>query len=285
MAHSGTEQKTGYLNGDFALFHLKDMKNTQFEYHYHDFNKIIVFISGSVTYLIEGRAYRLKPWDILFVNNNELHRPIIDPSVTYERIVIWVNPDFLEKHGGECDFFTCFKLAGKRENNLLRPGSALLKDFGPILAGLENACKSTGFGATILKNSIFFQFLIVITRELLGISSGSGINDIISDGQIREILDYINLNLNSDLSVDTLAARFYMSRYHLMHKFREQTGFPVHSYIVQKRLIKADALVRAGVTAAQACEQSGFSDYSSFVRAYKKMFGTSPKNRTGRLAK
>ena len=129
MAHSGTEQKTGYLNGDFALFHLKDMKNTQFEYHYHDFNKIIVFISGSVTYLIEGRAYRLKPWDILFVNNNELHRPIIDPSVTYERIVIWVNPDFLEKHGGECDFFTCFKLAGKRENNLLRPNPVLLQAF------------------------------------------------------------------------------------------------------------------------------------------------------------
>jgi mannose-6-phosphate isomerase-like protein (cupin superfamily) len=115
-----TESKRGYLNGDFALFHLKDMKSMQFEYHYHDFNKIIIFISGSVTYLVEGIAHRLRPWDILFVSSNEVHKPIIDSAVLYERIVIWVNPGFLQNHSDDCDLFTCFKLAGERKNNLLR---------------------------------------------------------------------------------------------------------------------------------------------------------------------
>jgi hypothetical protein len=44
--------KRGYLNKDFEFFHLKDNKAMQFEFHYHDFNKIIIFISGNVTYLI-----------------------------------------------------------------------------------------------------------------------------------------------------------------------------------------------------------------------------------------
>ena len=33
----------GYLNEDFLLFHLKDCKGEQYEYHYHDFYKIIYF--------------------------------------------------------------------------------------------------------------------------------------------------------------------------------------------------------------------------------------------------
>lgn len=72
--------KSGYLNNDFQLFHLKDKKNQEFEFHYHDFNKIIIFLSGKVTYLIEGKAYNLKPWDILLVNNHDVHKPIIDSS-------------------------------------------------------------------------------------------------------------------------------------------------------------------------------------------------------------
>jgi quercetin dioxygenase-like cupin family protein len=61
--------KRGYLNEDFHFFRLKDQKKNEFEYHYHDFNKIIIFLSGEVTYLIEGKSYILKPWDILLVGH------------------------------------------------------------------------------------------------------------------------------------------------------------------------------------------------------------------------
>jgi AraC-like DNA-binding protein/mannose-6-phosphate isomerase-like protein (cupin superfamily) len=281
--HELTEQKRGYLKGDFELFHLKDMKSMQFEYHYHDFNKIFIFISGDVTYLIEGRAYSLKPWDILFVNNREIHKPIIDPDTLYERIVIYVNPDFLEKHSDECSLFTCFDLANERNSNLLRLDGVRLKDLKQILAKLEEAIRSKGFGSHILKNSIFLQLLVTLSRELLGTESSAETSDIVSDEAIQLILDYINANISSDLSIDTLASIFFTSRYHLMHKFKLQTGYSVHSYILQKRLIKADHLVKSGRPIAQAAEESGFYDYSSFVRAFKKMFGQSPKNRSKSL--
>lgn len=57
--------KTGYLKEDFRLFHINDRTDREFEWHYHDFHKIIVFVSGKVTYHIEGKAYHLKPQDIL----------------------------------------------------------------------------------------------------------------------------------------------------------------------------------------------------------------------------
>lgn len=277
-ADLSADSKRGYLKGDFALFHLSDMKNIQFEYHYHDFNKIIIFISGNVTYLIEGNAYRLRPWDILFVSSSELHKPVIDPSVMYDRIVIWLNPGFLSSHSRDCDLFTCFNLTcGK--GNLLRLDGKALEYTRTLCTSLEEACKSMEFGSVVLKNAILLQLMIVLTRELIKDSGNDEIKDINSDKYIKDILDYIYANLKDDLTIDSLAARFYMSRYHLMHKFKQLTGYSVHSYILKKRLIKADALIKSGIAAMQACEQCGFNDYSNFVRSYKKLFGSSPRNR------
>ena len=278
-AFSTNEQKRGYLNSDFEYFHLKDRKDIKFEYHYHDFSKIIIFISGNVTYLIEGKAYRLKPWDILFVGSNQIHRPDIDPSVLYDRAAIWVNPGFLEKHSLESDMLTCFHLTAERNVNLLRLEPNENKYVESLLTRLEEACKTGGFGADVLKNAIFLQLIVVLTRELLGRSGAKEMGDIVTDANIQKILNYINSNIDSDLSVGTLADRFYLNRYHLMHKFKQQTGFSVHGFVLQKRLLRADSLIRDGTPAAHACEMSGFNDYSNFVRAYKRQFGSSPKKR------
>lgn len=274
-----SDLKRGYLKSDFAFFHLKDMKSMHFEYHYHDFNKIIFFISGHITYFIEGKAYGLKPWDILFVSSSEVHKCVIDPSVMYERIVIWINPGFLENHSEECSLFTCFDHAGERNRNVLRLDNAVLNDVKMLLPRLEDACRNSGFGQTILKNSIFMHVLVLLTRELLGKGDAKDVHDTVIDENIQNVLNYINTNICADLSIESLADRFYLNRYHLMHKFKQQTGYSVHSYILQKRLMKADTLIKSGIPAGQACEESGFNDYSSFVRAFKKMFGLPPKSR------
>ena len=82
-----TLEKTGYLKEEFRLFHINDRTDREFSYHYHDFHKIIVFLSGKVTYHIEGKAYHLKPRDILLVSQGAIHKPEIDPSVPYERYI------------------------------------------------------------------------------------------------------------------------------------------------------------------------------------------------------
>ena len=77
--------------------------------------------------------------------------------------------------------------------------------------------------------------------------------------------------------MDLLAKQFYMSRYYLMHRFKEVTGYTVHQYITQKRVLKAGELIRAGIPVMKAAEESGFSEYSSFLRAFQKTFHMSPR--------
>lgn len=278
-----TENKTiyykrGYLHNNFELFHVKDKKNLQFEFHYHDFNKIIIFLSGKVTYLIEGKAYKLKPWDILLVNSNEIYKPIIDAGETYERIVIWVNSLFLTKQdNGDGKLLTCFTLAAQRKMNLLRLRPEQLPGIKNILFELADADRRQEFGNTLLKNSLFLQFLVYLNRIFLGIEKDKEQPDIQYDKTIAQILHYINENLNEDLSMDKLASVFFLSKYYLMHKFKQHTGYTLHNYILQKRLIAANTFMQAGQSITTACTNAGFSDYSNFLRAFKKMFGLSPK--------
>lgn len=284
---SALTSKRGYLNRDFEFFHLKDQKYMHFEYHYHDFVKILIFISGKVTYLIEGKAYRLRPWDILLVGNEEIHKPIIEPGAIYERFIIWVNPIFIEKHNSaDCNLMTCFKLALQEKYNLIRPDMEVINNIRFMLLQLEYACKSEEFGSHILKNSILMQLIVHLNREYLKESNNrkgkcsDNIDsiDIKYDKTIEKVLDYINSNLDDNLSIDNLSSKFYISKYYLMHKFKKHTGYSLHQYILHKRLIKAGTLVKQGVPPTQVCTECGFGDYSNFVRAFKKMYGSSPKN-------
>ena len=95
-------QKTGYLKEDFRLFHIKDQTEREFSWHYHDFHKIVVFLSGKVTYHIEGKAYHLKPRDILLVSQGDIHKPEIDASVPYERYILWIREDIVKTQLNNC---------------------------------------------------------------------------------------------------------------------------------------------------------------------------------------
>ena len=98
------------------------------------------------------------------------------------------------------------------------------------------------------------------------------------DPKMEEVLRYIGEHLEEDLSVDALANRFYLSRYYLMHRFKAVTGYTLHQYISQKRLLRAGELIRAGVPVMKAAEQAGFTEYSTFLRAFRSTFHMSPKD-------
>ncbi|CUU46636.1 MULTISPECIES: AraC family transcriptional regulator [Clostridium] len=269
--------KSGYLNNDFQLFHLKDKKNQEFEFHYHDFNKIIIFLSGKVTYLIEGKAYNLKPWDILLVNNHDVHKPIIDSSEIYERIIIWANSDFIENHNYEnCDLSTCFRLANEKSFNLIRLNSKLQDNIKFIIDSLMTSFNSQDFGSKLLSNSLFIQLLVYLNRVHL---NNMYINDEASlkyDKQIEKILKYINNNLSENLSTETLSQKFYISKYYLMHKFKKETGYTLHNYVNQKRLLMAKDLISSGEQITKVYLLCGFNDYTCFLRSFKNLFKKSP---------
>ena len=271
--------KVGYLNDNFKIFHIRDKKDIKFEYHHHDFSKIVILIDGNLTYYIEGKAYILKPWDILFVNKNEIHKPVVNPNKYYERIVIWLNPDFMAKYAqGNNDLLKCFEVAIKNNYNLLRLNMKSIEIIKNLIQDIQNCNNSNEFGSEILKESLFVQLMVLMNRLFLNSDKNRDIEDIQYDKTIEGVLNYINSNLENDLSIDTIASEFFISKYYLMRKFKNQIGSSIHNYVVQKRLILARSLISDGLSMSSVCSRCGFNDYSSFVRAFKKVYGVSPSN-------
>ena len=264
-------EKTGYLEQDFRLFHIKDQTKREFSYHYHDFHKVIIFLSGKAAYHIEGKSYYLKPWDILLVNRHAIHKPEIDFSVPYERFVLWIRDDIKST-----ELLRCFQKAIDRSYNLIRLDSDTQEKLKQLLYELEAALKDEKFGSELLGSALFTQFMVYVNRIFLEKQYIYDAHSYSSDSQIEELLRYINHNLTEDLSIETLARKYYLSKYHMMRKFKEETGYTVHNYIISKRLLLARTKISEGTTILKASQLSGFSDYTTFSRAYKKQFGTAP---------
>ena len=143
-------EKTGYLNEEFRLFHLCDRQDRAFPYHYHDFHKVIVFLSGKVTYHIEGKSYHLKPWDILLVSRHAIHRPEIDAGVPYERFILYVREELTQGL-----LTQCFQKAADRSFSLIRLNPKLQERLKDILYELERSLHAEAFGNELLCTSLF----------------------------------------------------------------------------------------------------------------------------------
>ena len=256
---------------DFRLFHIKDQTEREYHYHYHDFHKIVIFLSGKVTYHIEGKAYHLRPWDILLVNQGDIHMPDISTEMPYERFILWIRDDLHDQA-----LTTCFQKARDRSFNLIRLNSRIQERLRDILSELENSIHGEAFCSDLLSYALFSQFMVYVNRIFLEDNYVLDPDSYTSDSQIEDLVRYINRHLEEDLSIDRLSQKYYLSKYHLMRKFKEETGYTIHNYIVSKRLLQARSLIIQRVPVMKAARQCGFQDYTTFVRAYKKQFGASP---------
>ena len=116
-------------------------------------------------------------------------------------------------------------------------------------------------------------YLSVIINEL----STAKFSDGIYSENTAEIIEYINEHITENLKLDNICERFFISKTHLIRKFKSLTGTTVWDYILAKRLVMARVLLQSGERPYDIFLKCGFNDYCSFFKAYKAKFGVSPK--------
>lgn len=95
--------------------------------------------------------------------------------------------------------------------------------------------------------------------------------------RINRVFEFIDQNLESDLSLNTVSEIAFFSAFHFHRVFKFVTEETLHEYVKRRRIEKsASDLLHKNITATEIAHKYGFSDNSSYSRAFKKYFGVSP---------
>ena len=93
---------------------------------------------------------------------------------------------------------------------------------------------------------------------------------------MQESLDYIEDNLQTEITAAELADRAGFSLFHYYRLFQQATGLPVMQYILRRRLLHGVYAMKQGRGKAEAALLYGFDTYPGFYRAFCREFGATP---------
>lgn len=260
------------LRQDFQLSHNRDPYFRTMEFHAHDFLELYYFLDGSVTYYIEDQVYDLCPGDLLIIPAGKMHRPVIaNEHAAYERMVLWITPQYLQGIDSP---------AGDLQKNLQKVGE---HGYCVPFRGDE-----TVFVTALLKKLLYMQkndtdpkFCAgAVELYLWTIFRSYGVIDTTHRNEtqvVPQVIRYITEHFSEPLTLEDIAAEFFVSKSYLNRHFKAYTNSTVYAYIMALRLTHARRMLREGIPAVEAGRECGFSDYSTFYKAFKTQTGLSPQ--------
>jgi AraC family transcriptional regulator len=99
---------------------------------------------------------------------------------------------------------------------------------------------------------------------------------VVSDERILRAVSYIRSHIDSELTLETVAAEAFLSPSRFRHLFVEQTGMALRPYILWRRFLRVWELLMAGETLSAAAHRAGFADAAHLTRTSRRMFGFPP---------
>lgn len=246
----------------FEVFHYKEPRPDTVEVHHHDFYEVYNLLAGEVSYWVDGKIYHLRQGDILLINPMELHRPLVQQDSKYERFVLWINKNYLDALSQSGSLTKCFQSG----SNHFRGASVT-----PLFSNLVTEIHSNKYASDIYAQGIFLQLMVELNRL-----SPVGVATTELSQLTVDVIEHIANQFSKELSLDSLANHFHISKYHLSHEFKRETGTSIYHYITLKRLAAARQMLIEGTPPGEVYTACGFRDYTVFYKAFKAEYGTSP---------
>ena len=242
-----------------VTFQLTD-KSTPDEREIHTYHEILYFIEGEAELLTENSRRVLNNRSLLIIPRETYHFFKLFKS-NFLRLKISI-PEQLEHSIPLSDVMNSLRVTDHLSDGVAFVLNRLMR----ILQDKDGDKKP--FYA-------YAAFLMLI--EEIDTRSDQGKDTILGQpGIAPKIIRYISENLSGDLSVAALANSMNISSSGIIHSFKKELGISLHHYITQRRLIYARELIINGHKPSKIYLDCGYSDYSSFYRAYVKFFGGPP---------
>ena len=237
-----------------------NMAADHFTTHYHDRCEMIFYVSGDVSYIVEGRSYKLSHGDIVISRPTVMH--VISPAqnTTYERYNVILNEKLIPqkiwnklKHG--YDVYHC-------------GGTERISELTAKLDYYYNRFDEEDYSRLVFN---------IIEEIIYNLSVLDGDNELaVTNPILEKALSYIREHLTTLSGVEEISNALYITKSHLHHLFSKHLQITPAKYITSKRILLAQKKIRKGGKPTTVFLECGFDDYATFFRNYKKHFGYSP---------
>lgn len=254
--------------------------NKDYQLHCHNFFEIYYFLEGDIDYLVEGTHYKPVPHSLLLLAPNVFHGVRVNNENTYRRVALHFYPELLSLERRAL-LLSVFPGTAKDDSKEIYYEGMAKEKFYPFLEALIE-CAELPADLQSAMVPVYLEALLSRIRVCGGSSNPPDSKEGSSE-TINQVIAYLNEQFTSQITLDLVAAKFCLSKHHLNKVFRKATGTTLWDYLSYKRVIYAKQLLMGGHSAEEASRMSGFSDYSAFYRAYRKITGNSPVKDRGAL--
>ena len=263
------------LSKDFEVFYYSDVGLSNLKSHSHDYYEFYFFLEGNVRMHIEDQIFTPTPGSLMVIPPRKAHfAKIMDTAVPYRRFVFWLSLDYCKGLSAlSSDYLFLTKKADAGEN-IFHFESIEFNSIQSKVFSLIEEVHGDRFGREA-RLSLCVNDLLLHMGRLVYENEHQRVTDTSTD-LYNVVLAYIEEHLDDDLSLDLLSKVFFVSKYHISHIFTDNMGISIHKYITKKRLASCADAIKSGTPVNTAAASHGFSDYSSFYRAFMKEYGCSP---------
>lgn len=244
--------------------------------HSHPYYEHIYMIRGKATYHINGSCYELHPGELMLIPPGIVHAGVYDG---YDRLIMQIDAEFWEESlricaGGE---------NGSCVHGFPYTDVLIFRSFAVHKWGMRQMIERAAAAADIadaearevLYRGMLTQWSVLLDQMLRGDSVGGARTQ---NAMVEAVTMYIQEHFREqNLSVHSLADCLFVSREHLSRVFKQLMNQSVYDYITELRLQSCRADLASGKSILDACMENGFSNYSSFLKTFRKRYEMSPQ--------
>ncbi len=272
MQRQSYEKNKGFIWRHTVDDHPREPSNIM---HYDDSMAITYLVRGKGSIFVENTRTEISEGDVVIVSPNEFHRTNFEGDPDHERLSVYVFPRLSEITGIERDMLFGIFFDRKLGRGNVIP-SKVAEELG--LHRIFDAMKYPENGdEEILLQCRIVELLITLKRAL-----PLAEKEVLPSKESKttaEIIEYINEHLAEEISTATIADALFLNKSYLCREFKKNIGVTINQYVTKKRICTAISLMANGVGCTEACYRSGFGNYSSFYKYYKRYTDTTPKDR------
>ncbi|MBQ8947479.1 MAG: helix-turn-helix transcriptional regulator [Lachnospiraceae bacterium] len=263
--------------GDFELYYYQDTgQNKRTGLHSHPYYEFYFFIEGHAEAQVKKEHYMLSYGDILIVPPKTSHGIFVkDFDIPYRRFDLWVSTSMFNRLLGiSHDYSYVIDEAVTENRHVIHTDRITFNSVLSKLFFIIEEEKGNRFGRNTQLQISVADLILTINRLA---SEQFSPHKVTKDALYQNICDYIEHNIDGNLSLDNIADHFFLSKYYISHVFKDNIGISIHQYIAKKRLQLCHDAIMGGEPISQVYNTYGFDDYSSFYRAFKKEYSMSPR--------